>query len=487
MKLHRSAFIFFVLLAFGLSVDAQSTVPAQPEENVQERVKQLEAQLEAMQAELKRLKETVSPSVQQNEGSKTHDPVNETRIIKTETPKTETKNEAKLQTESKKTGIDLGSIRLTPYGTIYFNAYSNGGATNNSDVPLFAVTSGQGNSSASARQTRLGLRLEGAKIGEARLSGVLEADFFGGFPAVGIGENFGVVRLRLANARLEWEKTSLTIGQDWMPFAPVNPTSLAAAAIPQMAAAGNNWARLPQIRIDHKLNDHLTWTGAVLAPQTGDYPTSSTFFLQPNSGAASRTPFFQTRIAFADKNLLGTKKPGTFGISAHYGRSRIVIGSTKNEIDSIGFAADWNLPLHKRISFTGEAFFGRNLAGFQAGVFQNYVPDFAYQRGNQVVPGGVRGIGTRGGWMQLGFTPSITNDRLTVFGSIGIDDPRDEDLNSVSRTNYRKQNTVFALNAIYKLSPQLSIGAEYRRFATLYFINGRRTAEHINLSGAFSF
>jgi hypothetical protein len=89
--------------------------------------------------------------------------------------------------------------------------------------------------------------------------------------------------------------------------------------------------------------------------------------------------------------------------------------------------------------------------------------------------------------MQIGFTPSIADDRLTLFGSIGVDDPRDEDLTSLSRTNFRKQNTVFALNAIYKLSPQLSIGAEYRRFATLYLISGRRTAEHINLSGAFSF
>jgi hypothetical protein len=379
---------------------------------------------------------------------------------------------------------------LTPYGTIFFNAFSNSGGTNNTDVPLFATPTGAGNSSASVRQTRLGVRLEGAKVGKSRLGAVLEADFFGGFPAVGIGENFGIVRVRLANARLDWEKTSLTIGQDWMVFAPANPTSLAAAAIPQMAAAGNNWARLPQIKIERKLGHNFTFQGAVLAPQTGDYPATSTFFLQPTTGATSRLPFFQSRIAAGAKNFLGSKKPANFGFSAHYGRSRVLTGAAgnvENNLESLGVAADWNLPLGARLNLSGEAFFGRNLGGFQAGVFQGYNTDFAYLQNGLPRAGGVRAIGTRGGWVQLGFAPDAFKDRLTVYGSVGIDDPRDEDLVSSTRRDFRSQNFVYAFDAIYKFTPQFSLGAEFRRFETLYFFTGRRSANHVNLAAAYSF
>lgn len=400
-------------------------------------------------------------------------------------------NKTVAQPQTKKDlGVDIGSARLVPYGTIYFNAFGNTAGTNNADVPLFAAPTGNSNASASVRQTRLGFRLEGARVGSANLKAVLEADFFGGFPSVGIGENFGVVRLRLANARLDWEKTSVTIGQDWMVFAPVNPTSLAAAAIPQMAAAGNAWARLPQIKLERKLSKNFTFQAGILAPQTGDYSTASSFFLQPTSGASSNLPFFQSRIAFSDANFFGTKKTGSVGLSGHYGRSKVFTGSTgniENDVDSLGVALDWNFPLAKTLNLSGEAFFGRNLGGFQAGVFQSYNNDFARRQNGALISGGVRSIGARGGWTQLGFTPGALENKLSLYGSIGIDDPADEDLISRTPRDFRRQNFSFAFDAIYKFIPQFQIGAEFRRLQTLYFLSGRRNANHINLSAAYSF
>jgi hypothetical protein len=38
-------------------------------------------------------------------------------------------------------GIDLETVRVVPYGTIYFSAFSNSGSTNNTDAPLFVVSS----------------------------------------------------------------------------------------------------------------------------------------------------------------------------------------------------------------------------------------------------------------------------------------------------------------------------------------------------------
>lgn len=479
-----------ILIALAsIATPAQAVGPASdvaaPDE-MKDRIRALEAQVNAIQAELARLREAADkkPIAQPKPA-----PASETAkasAATTAAAASAPKAEPKTQQPAKSLGIDLGTVRLTPYGTIYFNAFNNSQAVNNQDVPLFATPTGQGGASASGRQTRLGLRFEGAKVGDAKLSGVIEADFFGGFASMPIGENFGLVRIRLANARLDWEKTSVTVGQDWMPFAPVNPTSIAAAAIPQMAAAGNNWARIPQIRVDQKLTSNITLSGAVLAPQTGDYPAASNFFLQPNTGAASHTPFFQSRVAFAGKNWLGSGKAGSVGLSGHYGRSRVTTPSI-DDIDSVGLALDWNFPLHKRVTLAGEAFFGRNLGGFQAGVFQGVNTNFTFTQGNLAGPVGSRAIGTKGGWTQLGFTPDVLGDRWSIYASIGIDDPRDADLTSATRLNFRSRNLAYAANTIFKVTPQFWLGAEFRRFETNYFTTGKRESEHLNLGATYTF
>lgn len=463
--------ITLTLICASCLVQAQSTPPAQVD--LKQRVDQLEAQMELMREELNKLK---------------------TELVKTESvavvPAAEKTKQQPTTGEKRQPGIDLGPVRAVPYGTIYLNAFGNSGGSNNSDDPLFATPTNSGNTSISARQTRLGLKLEGPTVGHARTRGQLEADFFGGFPAVGIGENFGVVRLRLALLRLDWENTSLEAGQDWVIFAPNNPVSIAAAAIPQMAAAGNLWARIPQVRLEHRwASGKILWQGAVLAPSTGDSPTASTspFLLQPTTGAASRVPFIESRIGFNGGNWFGTKKAGNIGLSAQYGRARVSTTPGNNMIDALGVAADWNFPIVARVTINGEAFFGRNLAGFQAGVFQGFNPDFAYRRGLTLVSGGPRAIGTRGGWTQVGLTPPAFSDRLTIYGTYGLDDPRDGDLVSLTKRDWRLRNQAWAFSLIYKFSPQISGSIEYRRFDTLYLQSGRQTDNHINLGAAFSF
>jgi hypothetical protein len=488
-SLKRCFIVVVITLTLTVSYAIVGAQAPAPPDDLQIRVAQLESQMEAMRQELIRLKtelsaknSTASASVASNEISPEVGPENAHTTAPTAAQA--------AAPEKRMTGIDLGPVRATPYGTVYFNAFGNSGGTNNADVPLFATSTNQGNVSMSVRQTRLGLKLEGPTIAQAKSRGQIEADFFGGFPAVGIGENFGIVRLRTAFARLDWEKSSLEAGQDWMVFAPNNPVSIAAAAIPQLAAAGNPWARLPQLRLERRwASGNVVWQGAVLAPASGDSPTATTspFFLQPTTGAVSRVPFFQSRIVLANANWLGTKKSGSIGMSGQYGRAHVASTSGNNQIDSVGVAADWNFPIVARLTLNGEAFFGRNLAGFQAGVFQGFNPDFAYRSGSTVVALGPRAIGTRGGWMQLGFTPDTLSDRLTVYGSYGIDDPRDEDLISVTKRDWRLRNQAFAFNFIYKLSPQLSWGFEFRRLETLYLQTGKQTANHLNLGAAFSF
>ena len=247
------AFTFLIALALsyaGASLSAAAQAPDTAAENVQKRVEQLELQMEALQRELLKLKSELSAN--SSSAATAANAVSASTRPNPSTASTDSKPAQTTTAEKRVTGIDLGPVRATPYGTIYFNAFGNSGGTNNADDPLFATPTNQGNVSLSVRQTRLGLKLEGPTILHAKSRGQIEADFFGGFPAVGVGDNFGVVRLRLAFARLDWEKTSLEAGQDWMVFAPNNPVSIAAAAIPQMAAAGNAWARLPQLRLERR-------------------------------------------------------------------------------------------------------------------------------------------------------------------------------------------------------------------------------------------
>ena len=482
-----------ILITLSVCGAGKSQGTSQPEErgeDLRERVRKLEAQMEEMRAELMRLKIEMS-APQGLSGANERAAYVATLPDKSSSAMATEAQPAQAATSEKRLpGIDLGPVRATPYGTIYFNAFGNSGGTNNADDPLFATPTNQGNVSMSVRQTRLGLKLEGPTIVHAMSRGQIEADFFGGFPAIGVGENFGIVRLRLAFARLDWEKTSLQVGQDWVVFAPNNPVSIAAAAIPQIAAAGNPWARLPQIRIERRwASGKILWQGAMLAPSTGDSPTATTspFLLQPTSGGASRVPFFQSRIALSDANWLGTKKSGSIGFSGQYGRARVANTAGNNKVDAEGLALDWNFPVVARVTINGEVFVGRNLAGFQAGAFQGFNPDFAYRRGTSLIAGGPRAIATRGVWMQLGFTPSVFSDRLVIYATYGLDDPRDGDLVSLTKRDWRLRNQAYAFSFLYKLSPQLTWGVEFRRFDTRYLQSGKQTSTHVNLAAAFTF
>jgi hypothetical protein len=373
-------------------------------------------------------------------------------------------------------------LKVTPYGIAYFNLFANTAAVNNGDVPLFVAATGPGHLGMTARQSRLGIRVTGATLGTAKVTGIIEGDFFGGYPAVGIGDNMGVFRLRLANARIDWTKGSLVVGQDWMIFAPVNPLSLSSAGIPLFAAGGNLWSRLPQIRGEWKTRKVLL-QGGLLAPQTGDF--NSAFFYQPGSGALAETPFLQGRAAVTLANFAASKKVATIGVSGHWGQSRVTTTAADRTFDSNGIAADWVLPIGTKVTVQGEAFAGSNLGGFQGGIFQGLISDGALTGADGVVRlDGPRGIGTKGGWVQVlaAVTPTVT-----VHGAFGTDDPDDADFLTVVRRETRIDNTAISFGFQHKASAQITWGVEYRRLETKYLVAGDKDVSHVNAAFTFTF
>lgn len=102
--------------------------------------------------------------------------------------------------------------------------------------------------------TRLGVDVNGPKLGNAKTSAKVEVDFRGS------GTSFSTVRVRHAYLNLAWEKSTLLMGQTWHPlFGDVSPQILNLS----VGAPFQPFSRAPQIRYQYK-NKNLRLTGAAI-------------------------------------------------------------------------------------------------------------------------------------------------------------------------------------------------------------------------------
>jgi hypothetical protein len=388
--------------------------------------------------------------------------------------------------------------KMSLYGVIVAGASFADSQLNISDIPLWAIADGTNLAPApvggqtppatlragnvnetilTMRQSRFGFRTSLPKAGNWIPSAQVEIDFFGARPAAGQGAVFNQPRVRLGYITLEhasgWK---LVAGQDWIIFAPVNPTSFAHFAIPEAASAGNPWMRLPQIRMEKstKLSDGSTFlfqAGVLRAVSGTDSPAPGSLADLPTlSGERAVHPFYQTRLAFSRPGA--AKKTLTVGLSGHYGRQRAL----PNTIDSWGVAFDYVLPLHAKLGLSGEIWTGSNLSAFQAGILQ----------GASLVGTSFRKINASGGWTQLAIAPTT---KWTLNFGYGQDDPRNRDL--VAPSN-RAKNQLLWSNLMYKLHPNVTLALEYNYFDTIFRVprtNPARvgTANYFNLSFVYSF
>ena len=102
--------------------------------------------------------------------------------------------------------------------------------------------------------TRLGIDVAGPKLGTAKTSAKVEADFRGS------GTNYSTVRLRHAYLNLDWGTSALLLGQTWHPlFGDVSPQILNLS----VGAPFQPFSRAPQIRYRYT-KSVFRLTGAVL-------------------------------------------------------------------------------------------------------------------------------------------------------------------------------------------------------------------------------
>jgi hypothetical protein len=383
------------------------------------------------------------------------------------------------QYQTKVEGASKYRVRLS--GLVLMNLFSNRGTTDNPDFPTWADPLGpfdsKGNFGATLRQSELGLEVFGPRVAGAKTAANLQLDFSGGFTnTVPNGNNFGLVRMRIASMRLDWEKTSVVIGQDNLFLSPLSPTSFASLAIPAFGYAGNLWGWIPQVRVEHRFDlssqHSVTVQGGIIDNVSGEPPYDPIARI-PQAGEKSSQPAYGTRVAWTG-NIFGQSV--TLGSGAYYGRQNWNFG---HHVDGWAGMADWDIPLARRVRLSGEFYRGRAVAGLSGAIGTDVVLSGGPFGPSTVV----RGLNSMGGWSQLKIKAT---SKLEFNGAYGIDNPFAGDFRAIPGgfVNYHDAlalNRSALVNFIYRPRSNLLFSTEYRHLRTNQLDNGPYTAEQVNM------
>jgi hypothetical protein len=467
----RSTILVIALLAcpgFAAAQDSIQELQTQVQELRQESL-EMRQQIEALRQELKALR---SP---QNENPQAAAP-----NLQEEQQLLNAKIEDQAQTK-----VESGSkYRVRLSGTALMNTFSVRGAVDNLDLPLVAVPRRAGDSNgafgATVRQSRINLDVFGPEWKGMKTSGNISFDFYGGFPYTSDAISAPLPRLRIATLKLDSDSTSIVAGQDVPFFSPRSPTSLASSAYPALSYSGNIWTWTPQIQVERRFalseNDRFSVQGGVLEPFTGELPVA--YNRTSTAGERSGLPAFATRLGWARTN--GDSEAGA-GIGAYYSRQNWGFNRT---VEAWVATADWDFPLQKWISISGEFYRGRSIAGLGGGATGSVV-----FLGSPTVPtSNVIPVNNIGGWAQLKYKPL---ERLEFNVAYGEDQPFRPNVRGFlsSETAYGPptRNASGFANVIYTARSNLLFSLEYRRLWTTPFYNPRNTAGYISLSSGIAF
>lgn len=384
--------------------------------------------------------------------------------------------------EQYQTKVETASkYRARLHGIVLMNAFRNVGGSDNLDFPAYAqpVPRGfpQATIGATLRQSEIGLEIFGPNIAGARTSADVQLDFAGGFPATGNGVNFGIARLQTANARFDWEHTSVIAGQDSLFISPLSPTSFASLATPTFAFAGNLWGWTPQLRVEHRFSvsdqQTLTVQAGFLDNLDWESPFNS-FYRSAQSGELSGQPAYAFRTAWSRPVQ---EHPFSFGVAAYYGRQNWGWGRF---VDAWAGMADWQVPLLPRLALSGEFYRGSGIGGLGGAV------------GTSILYGGdptlpftpIRGFDTVGGWTQLKFqaTPKIEFNGVFAEDNAFAGDVRGfaTDKNNFGEILGRNRGTLG--NVVFRPRSDLVLSAELRRLRTFPVYSASTTTNQVNLS-----
>ena len=385
----------------------------------------------------------------------------------------------KVESASNNTLVKLSALVL-------FNSYRNSGSFDIADLPSLTFPRSPGGSKGSVgatlRQTVLGIQATGPNIFGARTSADVAVDFAGGSPTTSFGVVDGLVRLRTAHIGLDWERTSLTIGQDSPFFSPLSPTSYATVLEPALAWSGNLWVWTPQIEVEHRfsLGSHtaLVLQGGLLDPLTEEAPPFQGEV--PTAGEATRVPALAGRIAIDRSSA--TRYPFTIGFAGYRAKQQY---ETFNEIDSWTVNGDLKVLLGTRTEISGEWYEGQAVGGLGGGIWTSVVYPDSISPHTAIHP-----LRSTGGWAQLKVKPAR---RIEVNWAFGQDENLGQDLRffPTPYTDYGfvalKKNRTDFINFIYTPNSFLLFAVEYRHLFTEPALGQSASGDHLNLAAGVRF
>jgi hypothetical protein len=366
-------------------------------------------------------------------------------------------------------------------GIVLMNAFHNVGASDNLDFPNYAQpgppATNQASFGATVRQTEIGLEVFGPTVAGAKSSANVVFDFAGGFPSTNNGVNFGLVRMQTASLRLDWKHTSVVAGQDSLFFSPLSPTSFASLATPAFAYAGNLWGWTPQVRVEHRfdLSDQQTLTlqGGILDNLNWEPPRDQ-FFRFPQAGEQSGQPAYAVRTAWSRPVY---DHPLSIGVAGYYGRQN---WSWNRYVDAWAGMADWQIPIVRRLTLSGEFYRGRGVGGLGAAIGQPVL--FGDKPSNPFAP--IRGVDSAGGWSQLKFqlTPKLEVNGVFAEDNAFASDVRGFATDANNFGDILGRNRGALGNLVYRPRSDLLLSAEFRRLRTFPVYQSTSVTNQVNLS-----
>src|SRR5499427_1047603 len=367
-------------------------------------------------------------------------------------------------------------FRVKLFGMILANTYVNTDSSSQSDNPRVAppptTNVGKNNFGATLRQSRIGLAMDGPRLGEARLSAEAELDFWGGTSGQFNGDALGALRLITASARLDWENTSLIVGQRPPLISPLNPTSIAALWVQPLTRAGNISQWRPQIMVERRVGSNdssqMIIQGGLLTP----------FGESLQGRTIEGGPGYQSRVAY--RRPLDSDRKLELGFGGYVHRRPFPLD---RHVNSYAITGDWMVPLGGRVELSGEAFFGRAV-GLAEESGNRYDSLYAVT-GPITSPGtSIRGVRSAGGWAQMAIKARSDLDFNFAYGQ---QDPRNRDIFSGQISASTKfKNQVGSANFIWQLRQNFLLSLEYRRFWTKYTLR-QQTGNHYNLAVGYMF
>lgn len=370
-------------------------------------------------------------------------------------------------------------------GLVLFNSFVNAGNVASADLPILAFTraSGAPNGSigATLSQTLLGISAKGPQVFGAQSSADVSVDFAGGNPPTQYGVTAGLIRLRTANAHLQWTNTSFTVSQDGPFFSPLSPTSYATVEQPGLSWAGNLWVWTPQAVLEHHIqtgNDSaLVLQGGLLDPLTEEIPPFQG--RTPTAGEATRVPAIAGRIAYEDRSA-----EHAFSIGAGGYRAEQRYQSFPN-VDSWTVNTDFKANISRFVEVSGEGYKGQAVGGLGGGIWSSVIFPEASAPHSAVHP-----LHSVGGWGQLKLKPLALFEINTALGQ---DENYASDLRFFSvpyKTDgspaFQKNQAQF-INLIYTPHSTLLFALEYRHLRTTFAGGSSASGDQVNLAAGVHF